>query len=92
MSQLPKVETVLIGDSSFRKKNWHCVESKHLLLLNYCPFLREFRLGAWSFSDIGRCDVDKDSTMIEVNSVDNVSDPFKDAVLKPEGLTVRVVL
>ena len=89
LSRLPKVESVLIGDCCFCEYNWMGVTSNHSFALCDCPLLREFRLGAWSFSDTGRGAVDKDSTMITVNRVKDVSDPFKDASRVKESSAVH---
>lgn len=91
LSQLPKVESVLIGDCCFNEYNWMGVTSNHLFELCDCPLLREFKLGAWSFSDAGRGVVDKESAMITVNRVRDVSDPFKDASRIEESSAVHSV-
>ena len=82
---LSKLRSVVIGENSFtKKKNGFGKESNRRFFVKNCPSLRELRVGRYSFSDYGACEIENVNALevIVMGELNQVSNTFYSASLE----------
>ena len=82
---LSKLRSVVIGENSFtKKKNGFGKELNRQFYVKNCPSLRELRVGRYSFSDYGACEIENVNALevIVMGELNQVSNTFYSASLE----------
>ena len=82
---LSKLRSVVIGENSFtKKKNGFGKELNRQFYVKNCPSLRELRIGRYSFSDYGACEIENVNALevIVMGELNQVSNTFYSASLE----------
>ena len=82
---LSKLRSVVIGENSFtKKKNGFGKELNRRFYVKNCPSLRELRVGRYSFSDYGACEIENVNALevIVMGELNQVSNTFYSASLE----------
>ena len=82
---LSKLRSVVIGENSFtKKKNGFGKELNRQFYVKNCPSLRELRVGRYSFSDYGACEIESVNALevIVMGELNQVSNTFYSASLE----------